>query len=88
MVLFVSSTSYFPIQYANPKTIGYVTSGFWCGISVGRLVWGYGVPQYVSISCSLIEEYPVIQGYHLSASIRLNVNMPFRDACMSLSYIK
>ncbi|KAF8078369.1 major facilitator superfamily domain-containing protein [Lyophyllum atratum] len=28
-------------RHANPKTAGYVTSGFWGGITVGRFAWGY-----------------------------------------------
>ncbi|KAF9480471.1 MFS general substrate transporter [Pholiota conissans] len=27
--------------HANPKTAGYVTSGFWGGITIGRLFWGH-----------------------------------------------
>ncbi|KAF5377677.1 hypothetical protein D9615_005185 [Tricholomella constricta] len=30
---------------ANPKTVGYVTSGFWGGITIGRFAWGYFVPR-------------------------------------------
>ncbi|KAF9459473.1 major facilitator superfamily domain-containing protein [Collybia nuda] len=30
---------------ANPKTVGYVTSGFWGGITIGRLTWGYASPR-------------------------------------------
>ncbi|GLB36387.1 hypothetical protein LshimejAT787_0306750 [Lyophyllum shimeji] len=30
---------------ANPKTVGYVTSGFWGGITIGRFTWGYLVPR-------------------------------------------
>ncbi|KAF9451801.1 MFS general substrate transporter [Macrolepiota fuliginosa MF-IS2] len=30
---------------ANPKTVGYVTSGFWAGISIGRFAWGYYMPS-------------------------------------------
>lgn len=30
---------------ANPKTVGYVTSGFWGGVTVGRFAWGYFVPR-------------------------------------------
>ncbi|KAH9947661.1 MFS general substrate transporter [Amylocystis lapponica] len=26
---------------ADPKTVGYVTSGFWGGMAISRLVWGY-----------------------------------------------
>lgn len=29
-------------RYAQPKSVGYVTSGFWAGITLGRFVWGYG----------------------------------------------
>ncbi|KDR84782.1 hypothetical protein GALMADRAFT_217844 [Galerina marginata CBS 339.88] len=36
MVTYLLST-----RHANPKTIGYVTSGFWGGISIGRFIWGY-----------------------------------------------
>ncbi|KAF8168312.1 major facilitator superfamily domain-containing protein [Crassisporium funariophilum] len=39
MVTFLLST-----RNANPKSIGYVTSGFWGGISLGRFIWGYCVP--------------------------------------------
>jgi hypothetical protein len=34
-------------QHANPKTVGYVTSGFWGGITIGRFAWGYFIPSYV-----------------------------------------
>ncbi|KAJ8487811.1 hypothetical protein ONZ45_g14197 [Pleurotus djamor] len=31
------------VRAAKPTTVGYVTSGFWGGITVGRLIWGrYG----------------------------------------------
>ncbi|KAJ2928860.1 hypothetical protein H1R20_g8167, partial [Candolleomyces eurysporus] len=30
---------------ANPKTVGYVTSGFFGGITIGRLIWGYYTPR-------------------------------------------
>ncbi|KAL0571974.1 hypothetical protein V5O48_009976 [Marasmius crinis-equi] len=30
---------------ANPKTVGYVTSGYAGGLSVGRLAWGYFSPK-------------------------------------------
>jgi len=29
------------LQNANPRSIGYVTSGFWAGASLGRFIWGY-----------------------------------------------
>ncbi|KAG5648169.1 hypothetical protein DXG03_006124 [Asterophora parasitica] len=29
---------------ADPKSAGYVTSGFWGGITIGRFVWGYFMP--------------------------------------------
>ncbi|TFK41367.1 major facilitator superfamily domain-containing protein [Crucibulum laeve] len=41
-------------RHANPKTAGYVTSGFWGGITVGRFVWGYFTPSLVLFDCSLI----------------------------------
>ncbi|KAL0950863.1 hypothetical protein HGRIS_007622 [Hohenbuehelia grisea] len=28
------------VRGANPKTAGYVTAGFWGGITIGRLLWG------------------------------------------------
>ncbi|KAF8226082.1 MFS general substrate transporter [Tricholoma matsutake] len=31
-------------RHANPKTVGYVTSGFWGGITIGRFAWGYLTP--------------------------------------------
>ncbi|CAA7264720.1 unnamed protein product [Cyclocybe aegerita] len=46
-----TSTQAFMVSYlrgirnANPKTAGYVTSGFWGGITVGRLVWGHYTPK-------------------------------------------
>ncbi|KAJ7431806.1 major facilitator superfamily domain-containing protein [Mycena galericulata] len=30
---------------ANPNTVGYVTSGFWTGITVSRTVWSYFSPR-------------------------------------------
>ena len=30
-----------------PESAGYVTSGFWVGITIGRLVWGHCTPKYV-----------------------------------------
>ncbi|PPQ90444.1 hypothetical protein CVT25_014962 [Psilocybe cyanescens] len=30
---------------ANPKTVGYVSSGFWGGITIGRFVWGHLTPK-------------------------------------------
>jgi fucose permease len=38
------------LQHANPKTVGYVTSGFWAGITIGRFAWGYFMPSYVPSS--------------------------------------
>ncbi|KXN83561.1 Bypass of stop codon protein 6 [Leucoagaricus sp. SymC.cos] len=32
-------------RHANPKTVGYVSSGFWAGISLGRFTWGYFMPR-------------------------------------------
>ncbi|KAJ3559411.1 hypothetical protein NP233_g11268 [Leucocoprinus birnbaumii] len=32
-------------RHANPKTVGYVASGFWAGISIGRFGWGYFMPK-------------------------------------------
>ncbi|KAI8995344.1 MFS general substrate transporter [Trametes punicea] len=29
------------VRNANPKTVGYVTSGFWGGMALSRFVWGY-----------------------------------------------
>ncbi|KAF9557866.1 MFS general substrate transporter [Agrocybe pediades] len=31
---------------AHPKTVGYVTSGFWAGISLGRFIWGACIPSF------------------------------------------
>ncbi|KAF8971543.1 major facilitator superfamily domain-containing protein [Flammula alnicola] len=31
--------------HANPETVGYVTSGFWGGITIGRFVWGHYTPK-------------------------------------------
>jgi len=36
-----------------PESAGYVTSGFWAGITIGRLVWGLCTPKYASSSLSL-----------------------------------
>ncbi|KAF8203265.1 MFS general substrate transporter [Pholiota molesta] len=33
------------VRHANPETVGYVTSGFWGGISIGRCLWGYATPH-------------------------------------------
>ena len=33
-----------------PKSAGYVTSGFWAGITIGRFVWGHCTPKYVASS--------------------------------------
>uniref|UniRef100_A0A8H7Y8V3 Major facilitator superfamily (MFS) profile domain-containing protein n=1 Tax=Psilocybe cubensis TaxID=181762 RepID=A0A8H7Y8V3_PSICU len=46
-----TSTSGFIVSYlldirnANPKTVGYVSSGFWGGITIGRFVWGHVTPK-------------------------------------------
>ncbi|KAJ3507663.1 hypothetical protein NLJ89_g6181 [Agrocybe chaxingu] len=46
-----TATQAFMVSYlrgtrkANPKTAGYVTSGFWGGITVGRLIWGHYTPK-------------------------------------------
>ncbi|KAI0670133.1 major facilitator superfamily domain-containing protein [Trametes maxima] len=29
------------VRSANPKTVGYVTSGFWGGMALSRFIWGY-----------------------------------------------
>lgn len=34
------------IRNANPKTVGYVTSGFWGGITIGRFAWGHYTPKF------------------------------------------
>ncbi|OBZ79621.1 hypothetical protein A0H81_00540 [Grifola frondosa] len=45
-----SSTQGFIVLYllgtrsANPNTVGYVTSGFWGGMAVSRMIWGYMGP--------------------------------------------
>ncbi|EMD41723.1 hypothetical protein CERSUDRAFT_120694 [Gelatoporia subvermispora B] len=45
-----SSTQGFIVLYllntrnANPETVGYVTSGFWGGMAISRLIWGYASP--------------------------------------------
>ncbi|KAF7784749.1 hypothetical protein Agabi119p4_914 [Agaricus bisporus var. burnettii] len=31
---------------ANPNTVGYVSSGFWAGISIGRIAWGYYMSRF------------------------------------------
>ncbi|KAJ7783550.1 major facilitator superfamily domain-containing protein [Mycena maculata] len=31
---------------ANPNTVGYVTAGFWAGISVSRLAWSFFSPKF------------------------------------------
>ncbi|KAH7921947.1 MFS general substrate transporter [Leucogyrophana mollusca] len=31
-------------RFANPKTVGYVSSGFWGGMAVSRLLWGHFTP--------------------------------------------
>ncbi|KAF9451790.1 MFS general substrate transporter [Macrolepiota fuliginosa MF-IS2] len=36
-------------KHANPKTVGYVTSGFWGGISLGRFAFGY-CNEYLSFT--------------------------------------
>ncbi|KAG6844142.1 hypothetical protein H0H87_009485 [Tephrocybe sp. NHM501043] len=33
------------LQHANPKTVGYVTSGYWGGFALARLIWGLYVPR-------------------------------------------
>ncbi|PPR07674.1 hypothetical protein CVT24_003817 [Panaeolus cyanescens] len=33
---------------ANPNTAGYVTAGFWGGITIGRLVWGHYTSRFLS----------------------------------------
>ncbi|KAG6905739.1 hypothetical protein DXG01_000988 [Tephrocybe rancida] len=32
-------------RHANPKTAGYVTSGYWGGFALARFIWGFFVPQ-------------------------------------------
>ncbi|KAG6832221.1 hypothetical protein H0H92_004186 [Tricholoma furcatifolium] len=32
-------------RHANPKTVGYVTSGYWGGFAVARFIWGTFVPR-------------------------------------------
>jgi len=29
------------MRHANPKTVGYATSGFWGGMTIGRFIWGH-----------------------------------------------
>ncbi|KAF9480470.1 MFS general substrate transporter [Pholiota conissans] len=49
------------VRHADAKTIGYVTSGFWGGISMGRFFWGSATPlltftqrKYVVHSCMCV----------------------------------
>ncbi|KJA25980.1 hypothetical protein HYPSUDRAFT_64204 [Hypholoma sublateritium FD-334 SS-4] len=35
-------------RHANPKTVGYVSSGFWAGITVGRFIWGRYSAKFTS----------------------------------------
>ncbi|OCH96576.1 MFS general substrate transporter [Obba rivulosa] len=62
-----SSTQGFIVLYllntrnANPQTVGYVTSGFWGGMAISRLVWGYASPmitfrqrKYIIHGCILL----------------------------------
>ncbi|KAH9487131.1 Bypass of stop codon protein 6 [Psilocybe cubensis] len=50
-----TSTSGFIVSYlldirnANPKTVGYVSSGFWGGITIGRFVWGHVTPNIIGL---------------------------------------
>jgi len=32
-------------QNANPQTVGYVSSGYWGGITIGRFAWGHFTPK-------------------------------------------
>ncbi|KAG8851400.1 hypothetical protein FRB91_007980 [Serendipita sp. 411] len=38
---------------ANPNTVGYVASGFWAGLSIGRVTWGILSPRSANASLSL-----------------------------------
>ncbi|EKM83426.1 hypothetical protein AGABI1DRAFT_123756 [Agaricus bisporus var. burnettii JB137-S8] len=47
VLFYETTTQAFIVSYllktrnANPNTVGYVSSGFWAGISIGRIAWGY-----------------------------------------------
>jgi MFS family permease len=69
---------YLCIQGANPKTVGYVTSGFWGGQVVGQILWGYYTPLYrpfITIATSLLTPF------RQTASPLPKKNMSFMLAC-------
>ncbi|KAG6911765.1 hypothetical protein DXG01_000011 [Tephrocybe rancida] len=49
-------------QHANPKTVGYVTSGYWGGFALARFIWGYFLYLYAEkIHRSGMLEYAPLQ---------------------------
>ncbi|KAJ7102145.1 MFS general substrate transporter [Mycena belliarum] len=41
------------VRSADPNTVGYVTSGFWAGISASRFAWSYFSPSGLSLGMHL-----------------------------------
>ncbi|KDR84783.1 hypothetical protein GALMADRAFT_131573 [Galerina marginata CBS 339.88] len=56
-------------RHVNDDTVGYVTSGFWGGITIGRLAWGHFTPKYV-LALSTVNRQPLSRVARLSYSQR------------------
>ncbi|KAF8168311.1 major facilitator superfamily domain-containing protein [Crassisporium funariophilum] len=72
---------------APRNTVGYVTSGFWGGISIGRFLWGYYSPRlnyvqrrYITLGC-LRKNFRLI-----SCSVNSNIQNAFSTSIIGLAY--
>ncbi|KAF7310724.1 MFS domain-containing protein [Mycena chlorophos] len=63
---------------ANPNTVGYVSSGFWLGVTINRVAWSYFSSQYVLPRHSCPTSHAVI------AFPSAAVDMWFSYACVGL----
>ncbi|CAA7264719.1 unnamed protein product [Cyclocybe aegerita] len=87
-------------RHANEKTVGYVTSGFWAGISVGRFIWGYCIPsltftqrKYTVHACIMVAVIMHLLVWFIKSNIQNAVSTsligvlygPIFPACLSMA---
>ncbi|KAF9557867.1 MFS general substrate transporter [Agrocybe pediades] len=77
-----TSTQGFMVSYllgtrsANPRTVGYVTSGFWAGIAVGRFAWGYLITRLNYTQRKYLIQVCIVVGLTMEILIwRVNSNV-------------
>ncbi|KAF9535544.1 major facilitator superfamily domain-containing protein [Crepidotus variabilis] len=64
------------VRNADAKTAGYVTSGFWGGITVGRLLWGHYTPKLTYTQRKWVIQTCILLGLAMQITIwRVNSNI-------------